>query len=72
MSDAIVFKRPMARIDLAGCYAHIWERSPDAANRFHQAKKATLIGLAKTPHHGIPGRRTPFTAFLAASNSRPA
>ena len=49
MSDAIVLKRPIVRIDLAGCYAHIWERSPDAANRFRQAAEATLTALAKTP-----------------------
>ena len=42
MSNAVVLKRPIARIDLAGCYAHIWERSPDAANRFRQAAEATL------------------------------
>jgi plasmid stabilization system protein ParE len=54
VSDAVVFKRPMVRIDLAGCYALIWERSPDAANRFHQAAEATLIGLAKTPGIGEP------------------
>jgi toxin ParE1/3/4 len=54
MSDAIVLKRSIVRIDLAGCYAHIWEDSPDAANRFRHAAEATLTALAKTPGLGEP------------------
>ncbi len=52
MSEPIVLKKPLVRIDLAGCYAYIWERSPDAAGRFRQAAEATFTALAKSPGIG--------------------
>jgi toxin ParE1/3/4 len=54
MSDPTVLKRPAARIDLAGCYAYIGERNPDAADRFLQAAEATLAALARMPGTGAP------------------
>jgi len=54
MSDAIALKKPQARIDLAGCYAYIGERNPDAARRFRQAAEATFKALARTPGIGAP------------------
>jgi toxin ParE1/3/4 len=56
MSDPIILKRPLVRIDLAGCYAYIAERSPDAASRFRRAAEATIVSLAKTPGIGEPYR----------------
>jgi len=52
MSDPIVLKKPLVRIDLAGCYAYIADRSPDAANRFRQAAETTFAALAKSPGIG--------------------
>jgi plasmid stabilization system protein ParE len=54
MSEALVLKKPLARIDLAGCYAYIAERNPEAANRFRQAAEATFTALAKSPGTGAP------------------
>lgn len=54
MSDAIVLKSPMARADLASCYAYIGERNPEAAVRFRQAAEATFAGLARMPNTGAP------------------
>jgi toxin ParE1/3/4 len=56
MSDPIILKKPLVRIDLAGCYAYIAERSPDAASRFRPAAEATFAALAKTPGIGEPDR----------------
>jgi toxin ParE1/3/4 len=71
MSDAIVLKRPIVRIDLAGCYAHIWEHSPDSANRFRHAAEATLTALAKTPGIGEPYQATnPHLAGLRRARVR--
>jgi hypothetical protein len=42
MSDPIILKKPFICIDLAGCYADIAERSPDAAIRFRQAAEARV------------------------------
>ena len=52
MRDAIVLKKPRARIDLAGCYAYIGERNLEAAHRFRQAAEATFAALAHTPGIG--------------------
>ena len=49
MSDPIILRKPLVRIDLAGCYAYIWERSPDAANRFRQAAETTFAALGACP-----------------------
>jgi plasmid stabilization system protein ParE len=54
MSDAVVLKKPRARINLAGCYAYIAERNPDAAHRFRQAAEATFAAPAKSPGIGAP------------------
>ena len=54
MSDPIILRKPLVRIDLAGCYAYVWERSPDAANRFRQAAETTIAALARTPGIGEP------------------
>jgi toxin ParE1/3/4 len=54
MTDPIVLKTPQARIDLAGCYAYIGERSPAAAHRFRQAAERTFGELARSPLIGEP------------------
>jgi toxin ParE1/3/4 len=54
MSDAIVLKKPRVRFDLAGCYASIGQRNPDAARRFLLAAEATFEALARTPGIGTP------------------
>jgi toxin ParE1/3/4 len=54
MNGVTVLKTPLARIDLAACYAYIGERSPDAAHRFRQAAEATFEALARTPGIGAP------------------
>ncbi len=54
MNDPVILKKPAARIDLAGCYAYIGARSPDAARRFRLAAEATFAALACTPGIGAP------------------
>jgi plasmid stabilization system protein ParE len=54
MSDAIVFKKPQARIDPAGCHAYIAQRNPGAAHRFRGAAEATFAAPAKLPGIGAP------------------
>jgi hypothetical protein len=41
MSDPIVLKTPLARIDLTACFAYIGERSLDSAHRFRLAAETT-------------------------------
>lgn len=52
MSEPVVLKRPAARIDLAAHYAHIGERSLDAAERFRHQAEATFQALARSPGTG--------------------
>jgi toxin ParE1/3/4 len=54
MSDPIVRRTLDARIDLAGCYAWIWEQSPDAAFRFRRQAEETFKALARDPGIGAP------------------
>lgn len=54
MNEGIVLKRPVARFDLAACYAYIGERNPDAARRFRLAAEATFATLAASPGIGTP------------------
>ena len=54
MNDPVILKKPAARIDLAGCYAYIGERNPDAARRFRLAAEATFAALACSPGIGAP------------------
>jgi toxin ParE1/3/4 len=54
VNGAIVLKTPLARIDLAGCYAYIGERNLDAAHRFRNAAEATFAALALSPSIGEP------------------
>jgi toxin ParE1/3/4 len=54
MNEGIVLKRPVARFDLAACYAYIGERNPDAASRFRMAAEATFAALAASPGIGTP------------------
>jgi toxin ParE1/3/4 len=54
MNGGIVLRTPLARVDLAGCYAYISERNPDGAHRFRLAAKATFEALAMTPGMGAP------------------
>ena len=54
MNDPVILKKPAARIDLAGCYAYIGDRNPDAARRFRLAAEATFAALARTPGIGAP------------------
>ncbi len=71
MSDPIILKGPLDRIDLAGCYAHIWERSPNTANRFRQAAEASFAALAKSPGIGEPYRvNNPRLEGLRCTNVR--
>jgi len=45
MNDPVILKKPAARIDLAGCYAYIGARNPDAARRFRLAAEATFAAF---------------------------
>ena len=54
MKAGVVRKRPLARLDLADCYAYIGERNPDAARRFRQAAESSFETLAKVPGLGAP------------------
>lgn len=54
MNDPVILKKPAARIDLAGCYAYIGARNPDAARRFRLAAEATFAALACSPGIGAP------------------
>lgn len=53
MNRPIVRKTPRARVDLAGCYACIDRRSPEAARRFRQEAEATIAALAASPELGV-------------------
>lgn len=52
MSEPIVFERLSARVDLAARYAHIGERSLDAAERFRRHPEVTFKALARSPGAG--------------------
>jgi toxin ParE1/3/4 len=54
MTDPVILKKPAARIDLAGCYAYLGERNPEAARRFRLAAEATFLALARMPGTGAP------------------
>ena len=43
-----------ARIDLAGFYAYIGERSLESARRFRKAANETFVALARSPGIGEP------------------
>jgi toxin ParE1/3/4 len=54
MSEPIVLKRPIARIDLAVCYGYLGERNPAMAHRFRLNAEATFAALARNPGLGEP------------------
>jgi len=54
MTEPILLKRPIARLDLAACYASIGERKPDMAHRFRLDAETTLAALARNPGLGEP------------------
>ena len=56
MTEPIVLKRPIARIDLAVCYGHLGERNPATAHRFRLNAEATFSKLASNPGLGEPYR----------------
>ncbi len=54
MNAAIVLRRPLVRVDLAGCFAYVGDRNLDAARRFLLAAEATFQALARMPRIGAP------------------
>jgi len=54
MSQPSILKTPLARLDLAACWAYIAERSPEAAHRFRLAAEATFDVLARMLQVGAP------------------
>jgi toxin ParE1/3/4 len=54
MTEPIILKKPIARIDLAVCYGYIGERNPAMAHRFRQNAEATFAALARNPGLGEP------------------
>src|SRR5262249_26257584 len=54
MNGPIILKTPLARIDLAACWAYIAERNLNAARRFRLAAEETFAALAGMPNLGAP------------------
>ena len=52
MTKPIILKRPIARLDLAACYASIAERKPGMAHRFRLDAETTFAALARNPGLG--------------------
>ena len=66
MNDPVILKRPVARIDLAACYAYISERNPVAARRFLVAAEASFTALARAGDWcGVGVANTPCGDFVA-------
>ena len=59
MSEPLILKRALARIDLAASWAYIAERNPEAAHRFRLAAETTFAALARMPKTGAPSRVDP-------------
>lgn len=54
MTEPIILKTPLARVDLVACWAYIGQRNRDAADRFLEAAEATFAALARMPMTGTP------------------
>lgn len=71
MNEPTILKTPLARIDLAACWAYIAERNPDTAHRFRLAAEVTFVAMARMPNASAPyGVKNPRLLGLRCSRVR--